>query len=80
MYAKGILNFVFKKKEDVKNLKPLIFVYPDEIGVCKSRLQEELELTKALVVIYHQTGKHESLEGKTNHLSTLNIFVKLVAK
>jgi len=27
---------------------------------------------------YHQIGKHESLEGKTSHLSTLNIFVELV--
>ena len=25
-----------------------------------------------------QIGKHESLEGKTNHFSTQNIFVKLV--
>jgi len=29
---------------------------------------------------YRQIGKHESLEGKTNYLSTLNIFVELVVK
>jgi len=50
---------------------------------CKSNVNTASSIIKKSLSfsnIYRQIGKHESLEGKTNHLSTLNIFVELVVK